>query len=186
MHGWSLPTFQSDAAKNLMAKFKNLRRVLKAWQRHISSLSTNIENVKSVLSLMEILEEHRDLTVEEWNFKNLLRKKLTSLLHQQKIYWNKVPSSGLSLGCRDKFFRANASIRHRKKLITCLKTSDGTEIYNHEAKAEMLWNAYKDRLGTSNPVQMPQQLEDLMNIAENLDLLDIPFSHEEIDIVVKS
>jgi hypothetical protein len=50
----------------------------------------------------------------------------------------------------------------------------------------MLWNAYKDRLGTSNPVQMPQQLEDLMNIAENLDLLDIPFSHEEIDIVVKS
>jgi len=24
-HGWSLPTFQTDAAKNLMAKFKNLR-----------------------------------------------------------------------------------------------------------------------------------------------------------------
>jgi len=37
-HGWSLPTFQIDATKNLIAKLKNLRRVLKAWQKHISSL----------------------------------------------------------------------------------------------------------------------------------------------------
>lgn len=86
-HGWSLPTFQTDSAKNLMAKFKNLRRVLKAWQKHISSLTANITNVKAVLSLMEILEEHRDLTVEEWNFKDLLSEKLLSLLHQQKVYW---------------------------------------------------------------------------------------------------
>jgi hypothetical protein len=67
-----------------------------------------------------------------------------------------------------------------------LKTNDGTEVYNHEAKEEMLWNAYKDRLETSNPMQMPQQLEDLIIMAENLDLLDIPFSHEEIDMVVNS
>jgi regulator of replication initiation timing len=65
-----------------MAKFKNLRRVLKAWQKHISGLMANITNVKAVLSLMEILEEHRDLTVEEWNFKDLLSEKLLSLLHQ--------------------------------------------------------------------------------------------------------
>jgi hypothetical protein len=30
-HGWSLPTNQEDKAKNLNAKFKNLRRVLRAW-----------------------------------------------------------------------------------------------------------------------------------------------------------
>jgi len=80
--GWSLPTSQTDAAKSLMAKFKNLRRVLKAWQKHISSLSANIDNVKLVLSLMELLEEHRDLSLEEWNFKNLLSDKLISLLNQ--------------------------------------------------------------------------------------------------------
>lgn len=72
MHGWSLPTFQTDAAKNLMTKFKNLRRVLKAWQKHISGLSANIANVKLVLPLMELLEEHRDLSLEEWNFKDIL------------------------------------------------------------------------------------------------------------------
>lgn len=86
-HGWSLPTFQTDAEKNLMAKFKNLRRVLKTWQKHISSLSANIENVKLTLSLMEFLEEHRDLSLEEWNFKKLLSDKMVFLLHQQKIYW---------------------------------------------------------------------------------------------------
>jgi hypothetical protein len=31
-HGWSVPTQQQDAAKILTEKFKNLRRVLKAWQ----------------------------------------------------------------------------------------------------------------------------------------------------------
>lgn len=30
-HGWSLPTFQTNKAKNLTAKFKNLR-VRKGWQ----------------------------------------------------------------------------------------------------------------------------------------------------------
>lgn len=86
-HGWSLPTFHTDVAKNLTAKFKNLRRVLKAWQRNLSSLSANISNVKLVLSFMELLEEHRDLSLEEWNFKEILSEKLVALLHQQKIYW---------------------------------------------------------------------------------------------------
>ena len=71
-------------------------------------------------------------------------------------------------------------------MITCLKTNDGTELYNHEAKAELLWHAYKDRLGSSNPVHLPENLRDLISIAENLDLLDSPFTHEEIDVVVKN
>jgi hypothetical protein len=29
-HGWSVPTFQSDKAKVMIAKLKNLRRVLRA------------------------------------------------------------------------------------------------------------------------------------------------------------
>ena len=85
-HGWSIPTFQTDVAKRLTAKFKNLRRVLKAWQQNISSLSATISNVKLVFSFMEILEEHRDLSLEEWNFKDILNERLVALVHQQKIY----------------------------------------------------------------------------------------------------
>ena len=36
---------------------------------------------------MEILEEHRDLSLEEWNFKDILNERLVALVHQQKIYW---------------------------------------------------------------------------------------------------
>jgi hypothetical protein len=188
MHGWSLPTFQTDAAKNMMAKFKNLRRVLKAWKKHISSLSANIEKVNLILSLMELLEKHRDLSLEEWNFKNLLSEKLVSLLHQQKIYWKQQGTiKWVKFGdAGTKYFHANATIRYRKKLITCLKSNDGTDVYNHEAKAEILWLAYKDRLRSSNPVHLPDNLPDLISLAENLDLLDTPFTHEEIDSVVKS
>jgi len=70
-------------------------------------------------------------------------------------------------------------------MITCLKSSDGTEVFNHEAKAELLWHAYKERLGSSNPLHLPQNLEDLISLAENLDLLESPFTNEEIDAVVK-
>jgi hypothetical protein len=31
-HGWAVHTAQTDSDKILTAKFKNLRRVLKAWQ----------------------------------------------------------------------------------------------------------------------------------------------------------
>ena len=58
--GWSILTFQTDVAKNVTAKFKNLRRVLKTWQTNISSLSANISNVKLILSLMELLEAHKN------------------------------------------------------------------------------------------------------------------------------
>ena len=64
-HGWSIPTQQSDVAKVISAKFKNLRRVLKAWQVQLSSLKDNIENVKLVLWLIQLVEFHRDLTIEE-------------------------------------------------------------------------------------------------------------------------
>jgi len=68
-HGWSLPVPSTDMAKVITSKFKNLRRVLKAWQTHISILKDNISNVKLVLAFLEMLEEFRDLSVFEWNFK---------------------------------------------------------------------------------------------------------------------
>ena len=88
-HGLSLPTHQSDCAKIISAKFKNLRRVIRSWQTHLSSLKANIANVKLVLSFLAVLEEFRDLTLMEWNFQNLLQDKLISLLHQQKFIGNK-------------------------------------------------------------------------------------------------
>lgn len=86
-HGWSLPTHQTDKAKIVIAKFKNLRRVLKAWSAQISGLKKVMANVKLLLSFLDFLEEIRDLSLQEWNFREILANKLVSLLKQQRIYW---------------------------------------------------------------------------------------------------
>lgn len=59
-HGWSVPVSTDDPAKLIMARFKNLRRVLKAWHAHISSLALLIENIKILIHFLEVIEEFRD------------------------------------------------------------------------------------------------------------------------------
>ena len=77
-----------------------------------------------------------------------------------------------------KFFHAAATVRHREKMITLLKSEEGKEAYSHNSKAETLWEAYKERLGSSNPLSMPPNLGEL--IQASLGLLETPFTHEEI------
>ena len=77
---------QQDAAKVLTAKFKSLRNALRNWQSQLSNLKITIENVKLVFSFLDSIEEWRDLTLQEWNFRDILNLKLTNLLHQQMVY----------------------------------------------------------------------------------------------------
>jgi len=85
--GWNEVSSQTDKAKLVTAKFKNLRKVLRAWQQQLSGLKKILSHVKTVISLLETIEEFRDLTVLEWNFKEAFTEKLKQLLEQQKIYW---------------------------------------------------------------------------------------------------
>jgi hypothetical protein len=64
-HGWSLAVLPQDKAKMLMAKFKNLRRVLKCWYANTSNFVRNIKNNKLLLGFLDKMEEFRDLTLEE-------------------------------------------------------------------------------------------------------------------------
>jgi len=83
---WLVPTTNADPAKNLTTKLKNLIRVLKIWKTNISYLKSFIQRVKSLIYLLETLELYRDLSIEEWNFRNILCGKLVSLLKMQKAY----------------------------------------------------------------------------------------------------
>jgi hypothetical protein len=83
-----------------------------------------------------------------------------------------------------KFFHANATIRHRRNLITSLKDSTGSNHSDHQSKASILWEAFKDRLGSTDSPEMMFDLEQLLNRAEDLDWLTDPFTHEEINLVV--
>jgi len=134
------------------------------------------------------LEEFRDLALHEWNFKVILEQKLISLLRQQKIYWKQRGTiRWVTKGdAGTKFFHANATIKHRKNLITCLENSAGTMLTSHQDKAHTLWGAYKERLGKYEVISMQLNLDEILSSHPNLSSLEDPFTSEEINQVVAS
>jgi hypothetical protein len=74
----------SDKAKNLTTKFKNSRKVLKDWQRSLPKIDKTVRHTKLLIEFIDIIEEHRDLSIEEWNFRDLMQTKVAELLHIQK------------------------------------------------------------------------------------------------------
>jgi hypothetical protein len=81
-----------------------------------------------------IIEEYRDLSLEEWNFRKILQEHLENLLEKQRgiIKW-------ACLGDENtKKNHANATIRHNKNSIMMLRNSDGAEVFRHVEKAEII------------------------------------------------
>jgi hypothetical protein len=83
------------------------------------------------------------------------------------------------------FFHVNATVRHRVNSIPILEDDQGNPFSRHEDKAQLLWEAYKDRLGTSEFSTMLFDLHSLLRAPENLQWLEDPFSKEEIDNIIK-
>lgn len=185
-HGWQLETNLTDKALNINAKFKNLRRVIKAWKKHLPNLALAIQNSKDTLNFLNIIEEFRDLSLEEWNFRTILENHLQQLLHQQKIYWKQRGTiKWVKFGDEcTQFFHANASIRNRCNNISSLTSEAGQEILDHEGKAQHIWEAFKGRLGQSDFTHMYFDLENLLQPRQDLELLELPFSTEEIDAII--
>jgi hypothetical protein len=86
-HGWSRPNNQPNVAKRLGSKFKNMRKFLRQWHGNLANLAKTIENNKLIILLLDSMEEFRDLTLEEWNFRKIMQAHLESLLQQKKEYW---------------------------------------------------------------------------------------------------
>jgi hypothetical protein len=139
-HGWNVQVSQQDQAKKISAKFKNLHRVLKMWHSQISSLNSIIVNNKLMLSFVDVLEETRDVSLQEWNFRLLVQQNLNKLLEQQRVYWKQRGNiKWAKLGDENtKFFHANATIIHNKSTIKSLKDQNGVEIFKHEDKATII------------------------------------------------
>lgn len=67
-----------------------------------------------------------------------------------------------------------------------LEDSTSQRIYEHDTKAALLWNSYKERLGTSEYTSMHFDLDTLITQAEDLDWQQDPFTKEEIDKTVQA
>eukprot|EP00267_Zea_mays_P046159 XP_020398507.1 uncharacterized protein LOC109941711 [Zea mays] len=174
-------------AKNLTDKFKYVRKVLKDWQRSLPKIDITVKNIKLLIELIDNMEEHRDLSIEEWNFREILQQKVADLLNIQKIYWKQLAAiRWVTDGdiC-SRFFHAHATIKHRKNSIATLTDDNGITFLEHEHKYDLLWEAFKCRLGSSDFSGIGFDLSELLTSNEQLHGLDSPFSKLEIDSIIK-
>jgi hypothetical protein len=58
-------------------------------------------------------------------------------------------------------------------------------ITSHEAKEIFLWESYKQRLGTSKFTHIYFDIEELLVRVESLEVLEKPFTKEEINAIIK-
>ena len=75
--------------------------------------------------------------------------------------------------------------RYRRNNITSLTLQDGTIAEDHASKESVIFHSFKERLGTSSKHEMKFNLERIIKKIDGLDVLTVPFTRQEIDLVTK-
>jgi len=184
---WNSTAYFANAAQNLSAKFKQVRKGLKQWRKSFLNFNRVLHNCDWVLLLLDGLEEQRPLSVREGSLRSLVKLHIAHLLKAKRNYWKQRNTiRWVKLGDENtSFFQASASICHRRNHIASLTDTDGTIITNHDQKAGLLWTAFKNRMGLSDYSAISYDLPSLL-VEEELGFLASDFSEEEFLLVIKS
>ena len=184
---WQQPILASVSAKLITEKFKCLRKGLKIWSKNLSNLTSSIQATNNVFLMWDLFEEYRVLTDMEQNGRDMVKENLLKLLSFQRIYWRqRATIKWIKFSDENsKFFQAMATERYRKNNIANLQTPEGLMVEDHTGKEALLFQAYTERLRTSKNTQMQFDLRSLIRPTENLYHLTLPFTHEEIDNIIK-
>jgi hypothetical protein len=184
---WNMPVHKDNAALIISAKFKALRRGLKAWSRDLSKLNKLINNSSYVLGLIDGLAEQRPLSFVERNFRKQLKIHLLNLLEAKRVYWKRRSTiRWVRFGDENtKLFQSIATQKFRRNYVNQIQSHDGTVAIDHEHKAALLWSSFKDRLGHSECSHMAFDLSSLLHSVD-ISELDEPFTTQEIDDIVKN
>jgi hypothetical protein len=107
-----------------------------------------------------------------------LKKQLAYWKQRGKIKW-------ITLGDENsRFFHSMATTQKRKNHIQSITTPTGVTLTEHKDKADVLLQAYKERLGQTDNTSGAHNITCLLNSSRNLEFLEAPFSAKEIDEVV--
>jgi hypothetical protein len=77
-------------------------------------------------------------------------------------------------------------IKHRRNTVVSLTDDNGTIHSEHDHKADFLWTAFKNRMGSSDFIGIDFDLVNLLTSHDGLQWLDSPFTKQEIDSIIKS
>ena len=184
---WDRPTRASSSSAVLTEKMKALRVELKKWKMGLSKLKSLISKCSLVILYFDVLEEDRPLFIQEANFRKIVKKHYEDLLRCQYRYWRKrCTIRWMKLGEENsKFFHAMATERYRRNTMASLQMSDGHIVTDHGQMASIAWDCYKQRMGTSNGINMLFDLNSLVKRVDGLEELTEGFTTKEMDDLVK-
>jgi hypothetical protein len=77
-----------------------------------------------------------------------------------------------------------ATERYRKNVICQILDDNGRMVSDHGEKSALFYQEFKRRLGTSVGISMQFNLQEVIQPCNNLDSLCLPFSEEEIDLII--
>jgi hypothetical protein len=168
-------------------KIQKLRYELKRWGKRLSHLKDLIAKCNYVILLLDQLEDDRDLSRPEFNFRNIVRVHLKKLLQLQSDYWkSRCTVRWFKLGGENtKKFHSKATERYRFNKIAEISDDDGNVLSDHQDKANAFWQSFKGRMGVCIRTTTPFDISTTLHPSEDLSSLCTPFSEEEISDIVK-
>lgn len=86
---WALDPGFDDPTKCISFKIKMLWKKLLNWSKNMSKLNSLLTNCNRVIDFLYLIEEARLVSVEEWNFRKIVKGQVIKLLEFRKIYWKK-------------------------------------------------------------------------------------------------
>ena len=127
------------------------------------------------------------LFTPEANFRKVVKQHYEKLIKCQYQYWKKrCTVRWMKLGEENsKFFHAMATERYRRNSISSLLLPDGHVVTDHDQMASVAWECYKQRMGTSQGIQMRFNLSAMFQKVDNLQSLVADFSVKEMDDLIK-
>jgi hypothetical protein len=127
---------------------------LKQWKQSLLALKDNIANIKLILSFLCFIEEFRDLSLIEWNFRKLIEVNYSSAAAKKLIGNRGVLLSGQHWEMpAPKCFRAQATVKYKINFISQVMDDSGNLLVSHHDKANLVWLSFKERLGTTKLVE---------------------------------
>ena len=163
-------------------KLKVTAMRLRSWSdKQVGHIVSQLCLAKELLHKLEIAQDHRALSPAECWLKNRLKKQ-SLLLASFKRTMARLRSriSRIKEGdANTKFFHMHARYRKRKNLVTLLKDGDNI-ITSHAAKADLVDQFYSNLIGQSVSRENTIDLAALGLPAQNLSILDAPFTEQEV------
>jgi hypothetical protein len=151
---WSSTPPKNDAIGTLVARIKILRQKAKIWKKSLRPDRSHLNNAKKALDLMDWIEEQRRLSHTETIFRNIVKRKIFSLIHLVAIAARRIGKvNWCILGDKDSsFYHSRASTRLRSNLIKTVE-SGGSRFFTHKETERIFTNFYQDILGKNFPSQ---------------------------------